>query len=324
VNADPSDPGLGQGEEFDLIRRVAARLGPRARGLGDDCATLRWPGGQLVLSSDLSVEGVHFRREWLQPVEIGWRATAAAMSDLAAAGAEPIGVLASVAVPGDERDLIEEIMTGVGEACSSVGAVVLGGDLSRADAVTIDVCAVGSADSPVGRGGAQPGDLLWVTGHLGDARAAVTMWHSDREPPADARSAFARPEPLIAAGRWLAANGATAMIDVSDGVASDAGHIAARSEVQATVILEQLPLGPAVDEVAAMVGEHPAVFSAAGGEDYQLLVALPEKFGAQDAGAFREACGISLTNIGRIEQGGGVQLLLDGVPVRVAGYDHFG
>ncbi len=306
MNADPSDPGLGQGEEFDLIRRVAARLGPRARGLGDDCATLRWPGGQLVLSSDLSVEGVHFRREWLQPVEIGWRATAAAMSDLAAAGAEPIGVLASVAVPGDERDLIEEIMTGVGEACSSVGAVVLGGDLSRADAVTIDVCAVGSADSPVGRGG------------------AVTMWHSDREPPADARSAFARPEPLIAAGRWLAANGATAMIDVSDGVASDAGHIAARSEVQATVILEQLPLGPAVDEVAAMVGEHPAVFSAAGGEDYQLLVALPEKFGAQDAGAFREACGISLTNIGRIEQGGGVQLLLDGVPVRVAGYDHFG
>ena len=324
MNAGASDPGLGPGEEFDLIRRVAARLGPRARGLGDDCATIRWPGGMLVLSSDLSIEGVHFRREWLQPLEIGWRATAAAMSDLAAAGAEPIGVLASVGVPGDEGGLTEEIMAGVGEVCSSVGAVVLGGDLSRADAVTIDVCAVGSVDNPTGRGGAQPGDSLWVTGELGGARAAVTMWDCDREPPAGARSAFARPEPRIAAGRWLAAHGATAMIDVSDGVASDVGHIAARSQVQATLTLEQLPLGPGVDEAAAVVGEHPALFAAAGGEEYQLLVAMPGSFGAQEAGAFREECGVALTNIGCIEQGVGVQLRLDGVPVRVAGYDHFG
>ncbi len=323
VNADTSDPGLGQGKEFDLIRGLAARLGSRARGLGDDCATLQWPGGLLVLSSDLSVEGVHFRREWLQPDEIGWRATAAAMSDLAAAGAEPIGVLASVGVPRDERGLTEEIMAGVGEACGSVGAVVLGGDLSRADAVTIDVCAVGSAESPVGRGGAQPGDSLWVTGQLGGARAAVTMWRSDMELPAGARSAFTRPEPCITAGRWLAEHGAKAMIDVSDGVASDVGHIAARSNVQTSVTLEQLPLGPGVDEVAALVGMHPAVFAAAGGEDYQLLVAMPGAFGEKQADNFREVSGIALTNIGRVEQGGGVQLLLEGVPVQTTGFDHF-
>ena len=323
VKTDASDPGLGQGEEFDLIRRVAARLGPLARGLGDDCAAVRWPGGTLVLSSDLSIEGVHFQRDWLQPAEIGWRAAAAAMSDLAAAGAEPIGVLASVAVPGDEGGLTEEIMAGVGDACGAVGAVVLGGDLSRAAAVTIDVCAVGSVDNPLGRGGAQPGDSLWVTGRLGGARAAVTMWQSHREPPAGARSVFARPEPRIEAGRWLAAHGAKAMIDVSDGVASDVGHIAARSNVRATVELERLPLGPGVDEAAAVVSEHPSVFAAAGGEDYELLVAMPAVFTAAAVSSFQAECGVSLTEIGRIGQGVGVQLHLDGVPVRVSGYDHF-
>jgi len=322
MSADTSDPGLGQGKEFDLIRKVAARLGPRARELGDDCATVRWPGGVLVLTSDLSLEGVHFRREWLQPVEIGWRAAAASLSDLAAAGAEPIGVLASVGVPGDERGLIEDIMDGVGEACSAVDALVLGGDLTRSDAVMIGVCAVGSAGNPVGRGGARPGDSLWVTGHLGAARAALTMWRAGRTPPAGARAAFARPAPRIAAGRWLAAHGAGAMIDVSDGLASDVGHIAARSGVRVTVALDQLPLGPGVDEASVVANEPSAVFAAIGGEDYELLVTMPGAFAEVEA--FRRECGIPLTEIGRIEQGVGVQLHLDGVPVQVAGYDHFG
>ncbi len=324
MTADASDIGLGPGEEFDLIRRVAARLGPSARGLGDDCATVPWPGGVLVLSSDMSIEGVHFQREWLQPVEIGWRAAAAAMSDLAAAGAQPIGVLASLGVPRNEGGLTEDIMAGVGEACAAVGAVVLGGDLSRADAITIDVCAVGSADDPVGRGGARPGDSLWLTGQLGGARAALTMWQRHREPEAGARSAFARPEPRVGAGRWLAAHGARAMIDVSDGLAGDVGHIAARSGVRAIVSLDLLPLGPGVDEAAALVGQHPAVFAAAGGEDYQLLVAMPGDFPAAAANTFRAEHELALTEIGRIEQGAGVELLLDGVPQRVAGYDHFG
>ena len=324
MTTDASDIGLGPGEEFDLIRRVAARLGPSARGLGDDCATVAWPGGVLVLSSDLSIEGVHFQREWLQPGEIGWRAAAAAMSDLAAAGAQPIGVLASLGVPGNEGGLTEDIMAGVGEACAAVGAVVLGGDLSRADAITIDVCAVGSADNPVGRGGARPGDSLWLTGQLGGARAALTMWQRHREPQAGARSAFARPEPRVGAGRWLAAHGARAMIDVSDGLAGDVGHIAARSGVRAIVALELLLLGPGVDEAAALVGQRPAVFAAAGGEDYQLLVAMPGDFPAAAASTFQAEHQLALTEIGRIEQGAGVELLLDGVPQRIAGYDHFG
>ena len=324
MTVDTSDPGLGPGPEFDLIRRVAARLGPNARGLGDDCATVPWQGGVLVLSSDLSIEGVHFRREWLQPIEIGWRAAAAALSDLAAAGAQPIGVLASLGVPSSEGEVTEDIMAGVGEACAAVDAVVLGGDLSRADALTIDVCAVGSARNPVGRGGAKPGDSLWLTGQLGGARAALTMWQQHREPQASARAAFARPEPRIDAGRWLAEHGARAMIDVSDGLASDVGHIAARSGVRAMVALDQLPLGPGVDEAAAVVGQHPAEFAAAGGEDYQLLVAMPGDFTAEAARTFHAELELPLTEVGRIEQGAGVELLLDGVPRRIAGYDHFG
>lgn len=324
MTTDATDPGLGQGREFDLIRRVAARLGSSARGLGDDCATVPWPGGVLVMSSDLSIEGVHFIREWLEPIEIGRRAAAAAISDLAAAGAHPIGALASLGVPGDEDTLIEEIMAGVGQACAAVDAVVLGGDLSRAEAVTIDVCVVGSADSPVGRGGASPGDTLWLTGHLGGARAALTMWQSNRKPPAGARSAFARPESRVRAGQLLAGHGAKAMIDVSDGLASDVGHIAARSSVRAIVNLDRLPRGPGVAEAAAAVSQEPAVFSAVGGDDYELLAAMPGEFTTSDAAAFREECGVALTEIGRIEHGTGVQLLLDGVPQQLAGYDHFG
>src|SRR5207302_1149779 len=171
---------LGTGEEVDRPRAIFASLGAAARGLGDDCALVRIGTRTLALSIDLSLEGVHFRTDWLSFREIGWRATAAALSDLAAEGAKPIGVLASVGLPGrgrgrgkGRRDPATEIMSGVGAAARSVGASVLGGDLVRSSRYLVDVCALGFAQRPVRRSGARPGDALWVTGRLGGGGLAL-------------------------------------------------------------------------------------------------------------------------------------------------------
>jgi thiamine-monophosphate kinase len=202
--------------------------------------------------------------------------------------------------------------------------VVLGGDLSRAATVTIDVVAIGSMSgtAPPGRGGARPGDVLWVTGALGGARAALRSWQHGTEPHPDARAAFAAPEPRLRAGRWLARHGAPAraMLDLSDGLAGDVHHLAARSRVAARVDLERLPLGPGVERAAAEDGQSPSAFAARGGEDYELLAALPPDFAEPEAEAFRAACGVNLSAVGLIEEGAGVRFVPDGL---LEGYDHF-
>lgn len=312
---------LGEGREFDLIRSIASRLGPRARGLGDDCAVIPFGGTSLVLTTDLTVQDVHYRNKWLTPAEAGRRATSAALSDLAAAGADALGVLASVA--GNDEDELAAIMDGVGEAVESAGTVVLGGDLSRSDCTVIDICCAGSAPHPLSRRGARPGDGLWVTGSLGAARAALYVLQSGGPLEGTLRVAFANPSPRLAAGRWLAANGARAMLDLSDGLASDLTHLAARSQVGVAVELSHLPVAVGVEDVAANAGEEPAVFAARGGEDYELLAALPGSFGSAEAAAFRQSCNLTLTRIGEVTQGTGVTLLLDGEPRDLKGFDHF-
>ncbi|MGH7659103.1 MAG: thiamine-phosphate kinase, partial [Gemmatimonadales bacterium] len=219
--------GLGPGREFDRIRAIAAALGPNGTALGDDCALIPEGNGWIVLSCDLTVENVHYRSGWLKPREVGWRAAMSALSDLAGEGAEAIGVLVSVGVPAGEEDAVVRLMEGVGEAAGHAGGTVLGGDLSAAPVWTVDVTAVGRATNPVTRAGARPGDGVWVTGALGGARSAVMAWKDGREPSADGRRAFARPEARIEAGLALAALGAHAMLDLSDGLAGDAGHLAA-------------------------------------------------------------------------------------------------
>jgi thiamine-monophosphate kinase len=316
--------GLGPGQEFDAIRRLADRLGSSARGLGDDCAKVPWQGETLVLSTDLSIEGIHFERDWLTPSEIGWRSAAGALSDLAAAGAEPVGILVSLGVPDGERGAIEDIMAGAAEVTTQVGATVLGGDLTKAPVVTINVCVIGKSESGLGRGGAMPGDGLWLSDCVGGARAALESWLAGDAPTEDVRARFSHPIPRISTGQWLASHGAHAMIDLSDGLAGDAAHLAARSEVEVIIQLDQVPLGPGVAEAAVRAGSPPSLFGAAGGEDYELLAALPATFGSDDAKACREATGVELTAIGHVERGDGVQLLLDGQPQIVVGFDHFG
>jgi thiamine-monophosphate kinase len=315
---------LGPGHEFDRIRRIAEALGPKARGLGDDCALIPEGLGTLVLSTDISVEGVHFRLDWLTPREVGWRAAAAALSDLAAEGAETVGILTAVTVPdaGDDSMLVE-ISAGLGEAVAAVGGVVLGGDLSGGPRWSIAVTVVGRAERPVTRAAARPGDGLWVTGALGGARAGLEALLRGDPPADDARRAFARPEPRIVAGRWLAAHGARAMLDLSDGLAGDVAHLAAASDVAIHLELDAVPVAPAAIAEARRLGISFQQFAAEGGEDFELLVVLPPDFSAAEVVAFERAAGIALTRIGEVRRGSGVRAELVGRSLELRGYDHF-
>jgi len=320
----PQASALGPGREFDRVRRIAAALGPRATGLGDDCAVLAAAETLLVASTDVSVEGVHFDRAWLSLEEIGWRATAAALSDLAADGADAAGVLVALTVPSDATDDdVASVMAGAGAAADEVGARVVGGDLSSGPGWSLGVTVLGWASAPVTRAGAVPGDGLWVTGALGGARAALEAWQRGVEPDAEARRRFARPVPRLHAGRWLARHGAHAMLDLSDGLGADASHLAAASGVALALELERVPMAAPVAAAAGLVGVTPEQFAAESGEDYELLVALPATFVTEDALAFRSVAGLPLTRVGEVRAGAGVHAVLGGAPVALTGFDHF-
>lgn len=315
---------LGPGGEFDLIRRFvgageahhpAVRLGP-----GDDAAVL---DGGWVLSTDLTVEDVHFRRSWINAEEVGWRATAAALSDLAAMAAEPVGVLVSMAFPREGSLDVDAVQRGVRAAAASVGASVLGGDLSRSPGpLVLDLTVVGRAAEPVSRAGARPGDELWVTGRLGASAAAVLLWRAGQAPAPRLRTAFARPEPRVQAALALSRAGVLrALVDVSDGLAGDAGHLAAAGGVKVVLERERVPLAEGAAEALGPSGALEAALH--GGEDYELCFAAPP--GGVDAAALEPTAGVALTRVGRVEAGSGVWLEeAEGSSARLlrGGYDH--
>lgn len=307
---------LGPGPEFDRVRAILAALGERGGPSGDDTALLVVGGHTLALSTDISIEGVHFRTDWITHEEIGWRATAAALSDLAAEGADPLGVLVALGVPKGATDAeAAALMRGAGLAAEASGTKILGGDLSSAAGWTIAVTVVGEATRPVSRTGGRPGDTLYVTGALGSARAAVDAWLSGRAPDAGAREHFIRPVPRIAAGRALART-ATAMLDLSDGLAADIQHLVAASNCGAEIELGAIPVGTGVAAEAKRAGKSPEAYAAEGGEDYELLVALPS-----DAAA--PLLDVKLTPIGRLVAGDEVRFTQGGTRVTLQGYQHF-
>ena len=317
-------PSLGTGREFDRIRAVIAALGADVEGAGDDCAFVPSGSGVIALSTDTSVEGVHFRREWLSLEEIGWRAAAGALSDLAAVAAEPIGVLAALVLPDDLGDAeTVRMMRGIGDATASVGGKVLGGDMSGGPVLAIGITVVGSCASPVRRTGATVGDSLWVTGSLGGASAALQSLQAGALPAPAARTVFAHPEPRIRSARWLAGRGARAMIDLSDGLAGDAGHLAAASGVRLRIDIGSLPVHPDLVSRVARTGESAVALAAMGGEDYELLVAMPSGFDQRAAAEHLHDTGVPLTRIGLVEAGHGVSLTEGGASVTLRGFDHF-
>jgi len=316
---------LGPGGEFDLIRRFLAGGGAPSPGVvvgpGDDAAIL---DGGWVVSTDLSLEDVHFRRAWLHDDEVGFRAAAAALSDLAAMAATPVGVLVSMAFPRGGRWDLERVQAGVGEAAALVGVSVIGGDLSRSPGpLVLDVTVVGRARSPVLRAGAVAGDEVWVTGDLGASAAAVRAWDAGGDPAPALRAAFARPSPRIDAAAALAREGVLhALVDVSDGLAGDAGHLAAAGGVGVVLELARVPVAEAA---RAALGDDDALAAALhGGEDYELCFASPPGAVTADVAA---VAGVTLTRVGRVEAGEGVWLEdAGGARSRPArgGFDHVG
>lgn len=280
---------LGAGREFDAVRLLLARWGDLARGVGDDAAVLDVPAGErLVVSTDGSVEDVHFRRAWLAPEEIGWRAATSALSDLAAMAARPLAVVVALAVPPGWRASLPALGDGIGAAVRAAGAVIVGGDLTTGRELALTLTVLGSAARPVGRGGARPGDSLYVTGWLGGPVRALRAFEAGERPtPAD-RARFARPEARIASARWLAERGATALVDVSDGLIADLAHIAAASRMRCTVDVDEVPRADGVAITDALVS----------GEEYELACAAPPEL---DVGACVRETGVALTRIGRVE-----------------------
>jgi thiamine-monophosphate kinase len=329
--------------EFDLIARLVETVAEARRGRtsewgariavasGDDAA-VTVPKGATATSVDSLVEGVHFRRPTAPLASVGRKALAAALSDLAAMGAESGEAYVQLGVPEDvdEADCLE-LGKGLAQMADEQDVAVLGGDVSRAPVLWIAITVVGHADSAdelVGRAGAAPNDVLAVTGELGGAAAGLLLL--DRPELAKAvggevaealRRRQLDPSPRLAAGRALAAAGASAMIDISDGLGGDAGHVATASSVRLVIDLDRLPLQEGVSEVAAAAGVDAEDLATARGEDYELLVALPPER-VDRASAEVAATGLTLTPIGAVEQGQGVALRApDGSEREPAGFD---
>lgn len=303
---------LGPGREFDLVRTLLSEWGKTAQRIGDDAAVLEVPAGErLVVTTDTSVEGVHFRREWLNHFEIGYRATASSLSDLAAMAARPIGVLIALTLPEVDRSEARELATGIREGAAASMCPIVGGDLSTGKDLSLTITALGAVARPVTRAGAKVGDRVYVTGLLGGPAAAVRAWKAGKQPTERDRARFAHPIPRIEPAMGLAARGATSAIDISDGLAADLAHVAAASKVRIEVDADRIPH---FDDVSPLE-------AASAGEEYEIVVTAP----SIDVRNFTEEFGLELTEIGRVVAGPvGVELRQGGERIATpAGYDHF-
>jgi thiamine-monophosphate kinase len=307
--------------EFEVVRRISALLPPAPPEvlvpLGDDCAVLKIGDSTWVAASDMLVSGHHFK-DWATPEDVGYKAVAVNTSDVAAMGGTPGFVLASGGAPDPETAL--RCFEGVLEACERFGVYPLGGDTTQADALTVDVSILGElAAQPVLRSGASPGNLLVVTGELGASAVGLLALERGMAGPERLISRCLRPEPRLQAGRVAARLGADAMIDLSDGLASDVRHVCDRSGVGCIVDLDLLPVKNDTRELAQSLGRDPEVLAATGGEDYELLICAPEPV----LDALAESVEVPLTVIGEVTETDAV-FRRGSEPVEgLSGWNHF-
>ncbi|MEH1014503.1 thiamine-phosphate kinase [Micromonospora sp. CPCC 206060] len=304
--------------EFSLIDRVTARLtgGPTCLlGPGDDAAVVRSPDGRVTASTDVLVEGRHFRRDWSAAGDIGHRAAAANLADIAAMGAVPTALLVALCIPPDVTvDWVEEFTDGLAGEAALVGASVVGGDMSASPTLTIAVTALGDLGGrpPVVRSGARVGDVVALAGRIGYAAAGYTVLSRGFRTPKLLVEAFRRPEVPYPAGPHAARLGATSMIDVSDGLIADLGHVATASGVGIDLHRDAFEVPRQMRDAAQALGVDPYTWILGGGDDHALAATFPRAV----------ALPANWRPVGRVVEGRGVTV--DGRPFDgPAGWDHF-
>ncbi len=313
----PADATLADIGEFRLIRAMTDLFGQGARvllGPGDDAAVLSCPDGRVVVSTDLHVDTRHFRRDWASATDIGRRVAAANLSDISAMGGRATALTVGLAAPRDlPASWALELAQGLAQECELVGASVVGGDLTAADQVMVAVTALGEASGePVRRSGARPGDVLALAGRQGWAAGGLAVLARGFRSPRALVDAYRRPEPPYAAGPSAAATGATAMIDVSDGLLADVGHIADASGVAVDVRTDAFEVAEPLRAVGAALGADPMRFILTGGDDHALVATFPPGITLPDG----------WTPIGEVSAGEGVTV--DGAAYDgPAGHTHF-
>ena len=313
--------------EFELIERIrrrAAARGDVVLGIGDDAALLAPPAGRLlaVATDTLNVD-VHFPGE-TAAADIGWKALAVNLSDLAAMGAKPAWATLSLSLPHADLAWVDAFLDGFLALAAAHDVALVGGDTTRGPlSVCVTVHGFVAPDGALRRSGARAGDDVWVTGHLGDAAAALVQWRAGGAADAALRARLDRPSPRVAAGVALAAGIASAAIDVSDGLIADLGHVCAASGVGADIELAALPASAALS--SRFGAEARRALQASGGDDYELCFTAPASRRAAIE-ALAADCATPATRIGRIVAGDRVRALLPGggdwTPPR-AGHVHF-
>jgi thiamine-monophosphate kinase len=313
----PSGTTLADLGEFGLVREITERFEQGEQvllGPGDDAAVLAVPDGRVVVSTDLHVDTRHFRRDWASAEDIGRKVAAANLSDLNAMGGRAVALTVGLAAPGDLAVAWAlELADGIAAEAALVGASVVGGDLTGADQLMIAVTALGSVEGePVRRSGARPGEVVAIAGRQGWAAGGLAVLARGFRSPRKLVDAYRRPEPPYPAGAQAAAGGATAMIDVSDGLLADAGHIAEASGVALDILSAAFEVAEPLQAVGAALGADPLRFILTGGDDHALVATFP--------------AGVALpegwTPIGSVQEGSGVTV--DGAEYEgPAGHTHF-
>lgn len=300
----------------------------RTLGIGDDAAL--WQPSRShrsAISTDMQVEGVHFTRDLMSLQDVGWRAMAAALSDLAAMGARPVLATVGLGFPREmQRDELLEVYRGLNECGRRFKTAIVGGDLSAAPSLALSITVVGEvrpADAKT-RAGARAGDVVAITGPLGAARAGLELSRRslalDDERAAAALRAFRRPQPRLSEGRFFAASkNVTAMMDCSDGLATDLARLADAGACAATV--ESVPVADAARDGAALLAVDPAKFAVAGGEEYELIVAIRPRAFAHLSASYAKRFKRPLLRVGTFRKGSGVTW--NGAPLERSGWDHF-
>lgn len=343
----PERVGLGRLGERGLIRRIrrsevaAGRAAGLEVGIGDDTAVMTVPPGhRLLATTDLLIEDVHFRTRSAAPADIGWKALAVNLSDIAAMGGIPRWALVALAVPaGTELEAIDAFYAGMNDAGAPHGVTVVGGDTSASPhGWMVNVTLLGvHPGAPRLRSHARPGDAVAVTGHLGGSGAGLHALEIGADqaraaglapsPLAEIIAAHLRPRARVAEGRWLGdAAGVHAMMDCSDGLATDLEHICRESGVGARVRLGQVPVASAAQAAGDAFRIDPRDWAVGGGEDYELLLTCEPEAAARLGDGLVAATGTPLTVIGRIDGPAGAVVFVDeaGLPVTVrSGYQHF-